>query len=267
VLDRLSRGRFRRRPRHEWALLLAHIPKTAGSSLRNALSQLYRPQEQLFLYDASALEGAVHPTRFGELPLEERAGLRFISGHFQFGLHELVPRESRYLTAVRDPVDRVASLYYHYRRVADIHADTRAGAEGRLILDQGLSLDDWGFGLQRIEIDNEMVRYMSGRRDVPFGGCTDDMLDDALQHVDHYAVSVMVMERMDESVRDLQDVLGARLPQVDRLNANAERRPLADIDAGVASKIRELNQLDEAFYHAMEERLDKMSSRGSGRIR
>ena len=253
------------RPEHAWALLFAHIPKTAGSSLRDALDQLYLPDERLYLYDESTLEGAVHPAEFGGVPEEERAHLRFIAGHFYFDLHQQVPQESRYITAVRDPIDRVASLYFHYRRLAGITAETRDGSEGRLILEEGLSLDEWGFGLERIEIDNDMVRHVSARRGVEFGTCTDDMLDTALEHVDQLAACVLVVERMKESVRALESTLGVRLPGVGRQNVNDQRSPLGALDPGMIAKVRELNRLDEAFYRAMNERLDVLSAgRGWG---
>ena len=253
-----------RRPEHEWALLFAHIPKTAGSSLRDALGQLYLPDERLYLYDEETLEGAVHPAEFGGVPEEERAHLRFIAGHFYFDLYQQVPQESRYITAVRDPIDRVASLYFHYRRVAGITAETRDGSEGRLILEEGLSLDEWGFGLERIEIDNDMVRHVSARRGVEFGTCTDDMLDDALEHVEQLAACVLIVERMRESVRMLESVLGVRLPRMRRQNVNEQRSPIGALDPDMVARVRELNRLDEVFYHEMNERLDAL---GAGRRR
>ena len=254
-MRRFEWRRYLVRPRHDWTLLFLHIPKTAGSSLRNALSQVYLPTAQLYLYDAPGPGRTMDLDTFEALAPEERSKPRFIAGHFYFGLHTTIPRPAMYVTVIRDPVERVASLYHHYRRVAALGKDTRAGQEGRRILDDEMSLVDWGFGLERIEIDNEVVRRVAGRQDVPFGHCSDDMLADALEKVDEYFAQVLVVEHLDRSVRQLDGVLGTRLPPVGRVNVNEARAPIDAMGPEVLERVRSLNQLDIAFHRAMADRL------------
>lgn len=249
------RRRFRRRPRHNWTLLFLHVPKTAGSALRASLSQIYPPSEQVFLYEGQGPAPSIHIEDFAGLPTADRQRLRFIAGHFHYGLHADVPRPSRYVTIIRDPIDRIASHYDHYRRVAGLRPDTRAGAEGRAIIDQQMTLEDWGFGLQRLEADNEIVRRIAGRTTVPFGHCTDDMLEEAIKHVDEHFVRVLVQERLAESARLLEKDLRTSIPELDYLNVNRERIPVSSLDPTTVGRLRELNHLDHAFYEAMTERL------------
>jgi len=251
---RSARLRFVRRPKHEWALIFMHVPKTAGSSFRDTLGQLYRPSERLYLYDPRGLPGAIEPTELPGLPVEQRAGLRFLAGHVGYGVHAAVPRPARYVAIVREPVDRIASLYHHYLRIARMGKATPAGDEGRRIIEAGLSLEDWAFGSERNEVDNEIVRRVSGRT-APFGECPDDMLDDALARVDESFEQVLIYEQLPRCMKLLSARLGTSLPGLPKLNVNEQRPPLAATDAAVLARVRELNRLDEAFYRAMLDRV------------
>jgi hypothetical protein len=231
-----------------------HIPKTGGSSLRDSLDQVYPKREQLQLYD-SPDNDVIHADDFAGLPEVERDRPRLIMGHFYYGLHEHVPRPSRYLTIIRDPVDRVASLYHHYRRVAELRPDSRAGKEGQAIVNEDMSLEDWGFGLERVEIDNEILRRVTGQQSIPFGQCPDHMLDEALDHVEERFLRVLVLERLDQSMRVLDADLGRHIPAPGFVNVNEWRAPVDAIDPKVVARLLELNRLDLAFYRAMVERL------------
>src|SRR6187401_2983616 len=147
-------------------LLFQHIPKTAGTSLRHALEVLYPAPERMYLYDRHDLDRAVDPHRFAELPLEERAALRLVMGHFAFGIHDAVPGSSRYVTMLRHPVDRVASLYFHFKLLAEPRPGSRGAQERETIQREDLSLEDWVFGGKQLQADNGMVRMIAGRRGI-----------------------------------------------------------------------------------------------------
>ena len=44
-----------------------------------------------------------------------RKALRMVMGHFAFGLHDMIDGSKTYLTILRDPVERILSLYFHAR--------------------------------------------------------------------------------------------------------------------------------------------------------
>ena len=122
-------------------LLQLHIPKTAGSTFKKLLNrQLFggakngepdrstdpaiQIYEGVYYYPRGLEEN--HPkisqgASDSEVPEEvrkvlRRPDLRAVLGHFGFGIHRHIPRNSVYMTILRDPVDRVLSLYYHIRR-------------------------------------------------------------------------------------------------------------------------------------------------------
>ncbi len=248
------------RPRHDWTLIFLHIPKTAGTSLRQAMGQAYEPDERVYLYDAPGLEGSMHPREFENLPEERRAQLRFVMGHLSYGTHRLVPHECRYVAVLRDPVDRVMSHYYHYRQVVPAK-EGRAARERQMIEDRDLSLEDWVFGLQRIEADNQQVRAISGRPAVEYGATTDDMLAEAIEHIDAHFAMILFAEHMNRDLRRLGTRLGYAIPNQVRANVNDKRPGVDQLDPELRQRIRELNRLDVELYETMLERSEAESFR------
>jgi hypothetical protein len=239
-------------------LLFMHIAKTGGTSMRKALADAYRPEERAFIYEPADLRGAVRADAFCELPSQQRNAYRLLMGHFPYGLHECLDRPFRYATVVRDPVDRVVSLYYHYRHLRGLRIGGRARQEQTKLLAANMSLQDWVFGQQRLATDNGMVRNLAGRRRVPFGRCPDDLLDEALEHVERHFGLVLTVGQLDASPPLLRDLTGRDVRPVGRDNVNAKRSRLGDLDPEVLRRIRELNRLDVELYDRIERgRLDR----------
>src|SRR5262245_57134001 len=87
-------------------LIFLHLPKTGGTSLHHHFSQAFEPH-------------LICPERFSRLdllPRQELSQYRYFSGHYTFAQVSLVP-EARYIvTVLRDPIERVVSNYYFWRR-------------------------------------------------------------------------------------------------------------------------------------------------------
>ncbi len=83
--------------------LFMHIPKTAGTSLRQVLAREYK--------DFGLLETVYDPqlVEFGPKTKNAKAYL----GHFRFGFHSHLEGNARYITFIRRPEDQAWS-HYHY---------------------------------------------------------------------------------------------------------------------------------------------------------
>lgn len=182
---------------------------------------------------------------FLALPAERRSALRFVAGHFEYGIHEWLARPSWYVTVVRDPVSRVRSLFDHFRRFREpgpatawhdwIQAENPS--VGRFVR-QGLSN----------QTDNGMVRAISSF-DPPVGGCDDKMLDVAKRRLDTFA-AVVIFEQLADGIARLEGIVGAPLGEPPRSNVTADATALTEDDM---TAIREANRLDIALYeHALE---------------
>lgn len=213
-------------------VLFLHIPKTAGTALRTVLADALPPDERAFVYGVGALPGGITEGELAAMPAEQKAALRLVFGHFHFGLHRQMHQDARYVTMLRDPVDRIVSLYGEYER-------------NRPDLIAGANLEEWVFGGTSLQTDNEMVRYVTGRRGVPYGGTSDDMLKEAIDNINQYFADVLFDDDMVGACQRLASLLERPIHPPQRVNA-APQRPFAP--AETRARIAELNRYDTALY-------------------
>ncbi len=192
--------------------------------MRAALHAAIPAGDRRDVYAASSMDAAA----FAALPQGERAGLTAVIGDFAFGLHEAVPGPARYAVMLRHPISRVLSLY------------RAAGKPG--------TLESWVFDDRRVEADNAMVRAISGRTDVPFGACPDDMLDEAVAHIEAHFEAVLIRGNMRRSAVVLGQAMGLTLPPFEVVNADPAGEDSFDPPKPVRKRLRQLNRLDVELF-------------------
>ena len=122
-------------------LLFAHLPKTAGTTLR----ALIRAQEPGRVVE---LDSGVAVDAFLGAPQAERDAADVVLGHVQVGLHRVLTRPARYLTVLRDPVARVVSD----------HAFARGPDHPQRHVARAVDVATWA---EEHRPDNGMVRLLS----------------------------------------------------------------------------------------------------------
>jgi hypothetical protein len=93
----------------ELALVFLHLPKTGGSTLHELFSAHFAPEE-------------ICPQRHSNLraySVDELRQWRFFSGHFDADEIRRIPRPLFVVTVLRDPIERLLSLYYFWKRHTD----------------------------------------------------------------------------------------------------------------------------------------------------
>jgi len=177
-------------------VIFLHVGKTAGATMRRALRREFGASEVMELKAPTVAPGRLRRdgavAYFGALPESERARARLIMGHMNYGLHEVVPRPSTYVTLLRDPIKLILSQYHHVRRHEGhlLHEEAKAYPDLISYVRSGLSL----------EMDNSQTRAFAGDDTTPFGGCTPAMLERAKGHLDRSFAVVGLTERFDESL-------------------------------------------------------------------
>ena len=229
-------------------LVFLHLPKTGGTALRTSLLEAFDPSAIALIYPGGELDGGMTVEHFRGLPEDQRARMRLVIGHVRFGIHESIPGRSQYAILLRDPVDRIVSLYYHYRNLPGVRFGSKSYRERLRLRLTRTSLEDWVFSNVRPAVDNTAVRNITSRPGVRAGACPDDMLDEALEHVNQHFIALLVTERMQESTALLSARVGRPLAAVGTANRNPRRPDLADIDQRVLDRIGELNRLDVKLY-------------------
>lgn len=216
-------------------LIFLHIYKAAGTTLRKIIESNYDPST---VYTVSIAERKSF-SRFRELAGRERFAV--IQGHVRFGLHELVPRPTTYLTMLRDPIDRVLSDYYFILR-APIHPLYKRVALGNV------TLRDYVSSKMSLSVDNGQVRVLCGEPDVAYGDCPRAMLEEAKHNLEDYFSVVGLAERFDESAVLMKRTFGWKMPLYVRHNVTKDRPHKERIPEDVLRLIEEQNALDIELY-------------------
>lgn len=269
--------------RHTGLLLFIHIPKTAGTTVRAALAEAYARDERAFIYEPSVPE-ATTLEALAERPQVELDRLQLVMGHFDFGVHRSLPGPARYVSMVREPMDRLVSLFYYFK-TGTFPPGTGSARQHDRLNAQDIPIDDYVFDAKHRQWDNQMVRMLAGRMDVAFGRCEDGMLREALDHVDEAFAAVLIRERMQASMGLLERVCGRRLPglasaptreadrwrrrlarvrrlgrrQVEWWNETPNRETVDEIEPARLERLRELNRLDVELYRRMTQRFETSS--------
>ena len=228
-------------------VLFLHIPKAGGQTLGEFV---YAHTRDETAPDDGALKSGVAYLSYGflkerpleipdhVLPLLRRRDLRAVIGHFWFGLHEHVARPYRYVTALRDPVERVLSLYYYTR------------------LHDSMTLEEFVAAPPFREVDNDQTRRIAGV-DPEIGGCTPAMLQAAKENLRRFAVAGTI-ERLDETLALLQRRLGWQGPAVCHpRNVNAERPAASSLPRAAIAAVRGRNELDAELWRYASELMDE----------
>jgi hypothetical protein len=266
VQDDSTPATLRSRATEDPLLLFLHLPKTAGTSVTGLL---YTEFERRFP-DDSAVVGDLRDGRFnlshGVLYLKEnesagfhrdryesllsdadvdvlrRSDVHAIIGHFTFGIHRYIERPTTYVTFLRDPIDRVISLYFHLLEYPDDYPLNARVASNRM------GIADFVDELSCPEADNEQVRRLSGL-DAPFGECTREMLQQAKQNLVERFALVGLTERFVESVVLLRRRLGwDPLVYLPRRLVNAQNPGRGSLTKAELAIIARRNELDVELY-------------------
>jgi hypothetical protein len=183
-----------------------HIPKTGGLGIDSWLNNSFSPD--VFWYPSNYIHQAT-----AEVP----SYAKIVVGHTPANL------DGTYVTVLRDPAERVASLYYSHMAYGDFPH-------------RGLSLREYVEQAPYEEIDNGMVRRLAG--------CLD--LDAAIRRLKEFA---FVGHRPPDLVRWVCENYGQRRHAVYKaVNINRDRPTLSTSDRAFILK---QNKLDwELFKRA-----------------
>lgn len=216
-------------------LVFLHNLKTGGTTLRNIIVREYRPDE---VYTAPSR--TYDPGELARLSAIDVRTVRVIQGHIPFGVHRYLPCDVAYVTLLRDPVERIISLYYFLLQGRLTRLRPQVGPHLR-------SIEDFVEHGRLLEVDNEQTRRLSGMNP-PFGGCTPEMLDVAKRNLRERFAAVGLTERFDESLIVFKRAFGWRSVVYVRENVTKAKPARDAIPAEARRAIERHNQLDLALY-------------------
>jgi hypothetical protein len=233
----------------EPTIIFVHIPRAAGTTLTRILSRVY-PHQRTYSFPSIDIEGSV--LAFRSLPVEERRRFRLLRGHIMFGIHDAVPRPFTYITLMRDPVDRLVSLYSYILEKPEHRLHER-------VCSTGMRFEDFVESGITLETDNWQTRAISGVRQ-DFGCCSEAMLSQAKQNiVDCFSVCG-ITERFDETLVLLRRALAWEWRSLYHTPENATRRRPQRIDVRRPwiETVERQNSLDVELYDFARRRLERL---------
>jgi hypothetical protein len=259
----------------EGPVAFVHIPRTGGGTVATAITYNYARLKSGGNFQRSPEKTANSLERLATNLTQ--SGIRAVGDHVPLGLYRrYLPANSRYLTFLRDPVDRVLSHYYLHaipedtwiRRIwprleaLDRHERERRPGEPFAAMPEVESLPasvdvSLKAGLaRRIPIyDNFATRFLWGGESL-FGDLPSDALERAKENLASFAF-VGITERLDESIVLLGRWLGVGLMPYRPRHIRADRPPLADTAESLRALIEEHNALDIELYQFARQRFER----------
>lgn len=234
-------------------LLFLHLPKTAGVNVRETLSRQYR-------HLPTFIRGAPDHRALFRMPQRDREAYRVVGGHYRFGLHLLFDAPSRYLTFLRDPLERVIS-HHAYIRWQPLHE------WHKLLTAADTSVEQWVKLGVADAVDNLQVRrlVLRAEEEVPFRRMTRQMLDEAKRVLEERVEFLGITERYEESIRLFARQLDWREPvTVERMNVSPNRQAAADLPPSARMAIQDHNALDIELYAFAVALFERRLSAGAG---
>jgi hypothetical protein len=275
VLHRVRVAQDELAPSSTAPIAFVHIPKTAGATAKNMLAAAYTRKG---LHDAGNYvtrpEKAVSKLnrRPGGWEDWHRKGGRVTVGHVPYGLYrQYLPASTRYITFLREPVERVLSHYYRHVFAKDprVEKEVRRPERARNHRDRSeapgaaIGLLPEALVEKRLpELTNLATRFLCGHPS-PLGELPASALDDAKENLRQFAF-VGLQERFEESIVLLQRMLELDLIPYENRHVRIGSPALAEIPAEARALIAEHNRLDAELYAFAQEMFEDAVASADG---
>lgn len=222
-------------------LIFLHIPKTAGSTFHMILNARYKKKAIRNVFGSRYSEPEIKA--FIEESAGDKQAIKLLKGHMPFGLHTYLPQRAKYISILRDPVERVISQYYYIKKNVNnpLHEQVEQG---------GMSLTEFVESGISIGMNNGQCRFINGDIDeYGFNDCDDVLLQKVKQHLVEHFIWIGLTERFDESVLLLSKILNwPSPPYYIRENVSKIRKTTNEISDASIDTIKHYNRLDIALY-------------------
>ena len=236
-------------------IIFLHIPRTGGSSLEAYISRNYSNNQILSggvlkKLDFNGMnERKIIKIVRGVLKrldfkgMNERKIIKIAIGHIHYGIHQCFSQPSTYITFLRNPVDRIISLFFYAKK-------NNQHKFHRKIIEEKLHLKDFllAFPLSR-QLFNSQLQHVTG-----VSSPSEKTLIQAKEIIDQKFLFVGLTERYNEGIRRIHDLLGWGPPR-EIYHRNRASSNLSSVEYHQAYEIiAKHNFLDLELYNYVKNR-------------
>ncbi len=218
--------------------LFLHIQKTAGTSVQEMARFAYGDNNVISHGD------------YVELGIDGCAAKDFVSGHFGFSFAEKLMQGRYCFTFLRDPQERIISLYNYCRRAEGMdefiyEAARRHNLEGFLDELSDHEMRDRIWNNQVWQLSYGYHNEMALSRRVNIGDVsTQDLLSTAKRNLDRFDY-VGLVDQFDQDIQNIFKNLGRKRSKVRHANRTS---PAAEISPRAKRLLSSLTVLDDELY-------------------
>lgn len=209
-------------------IISVHIRKCAGTTFKQGLFEYFNERVLIDYGDeiGSSWPGSVAKRRVRLLEAKQKEpqilqDYDFIHGHFYRTKYDFLNVKKRYITFMRDPVQRLLSNYFYIKR----HPG-RKNLDGIIVHEKGYSLAEFA---AHPDNQNQQYQYLQSADLTEFD-------------------FVGLVEEYPSSIQKLNAVLGIDVPVIERVNVNADAASQYDVDGKTLDIIKQNNKIDQALY-------------------
>ncbi len=205
-------------------IIFTHIPKTAGTTIRDILENQYRSNSIALVYSQENIQYTLNNLL--------ASNNKVIMGHFRHP-NFITPTNILFLTFLREPVKRIISHYNYVSNSKDkVHI---------ALMQKASTIQEF---VQLESQQNLQTKYLSGLSNEDFAKAPQAALAKAKENIDSYMVGIT--ERFDESIVFFKEKLNWKKPYYTTINKSKKRT--TNYDTQTQELISSCNSLDIELY-------------------
>ncbi len=219
-------------------LIFLHIPKAAGSTLSKIMAKNYKPSTIYTIGNPQEIE------EFKRLPKEKSEKIKLLQGHFHYGLHEFLSPSANYITILRNPTQRLISLYNYV-------IQERGHYLHDLVISQGMKLPDFIQSNISPELYNIQTIFIAGTEALgKFEPHSKEILETAKKNLKNHFITFGLSEKFDETLLLMKRALGWKFTNLfyTRINVTKLRPQIEIVSQNTLELIQKTNKLDIELY-------------------